>query len=233
MPRIGSGKAYDGSMRHTHRHRPRGPRRALADDPFVALLDVVAQPVVGFAIHDAVAPPRARPALLRSRIVDAEILERHDLLDEDVPAGNQDDLPGDQAREEEHRPVANRCDRPVCLDLLVGDDRRGEAASARRTPSRARTSCARSTRCRDRATAAFVHAARTARRSSRTPRRARCPRADSDSHCRTAAAAAATALSRAAAAETADDRRPTWSRSPRTRAPPTRCRRPPRSSGSR
>ena len=50
--------------------------------------------------------------LFEAGIVDAEILERDDLLDEDVPAGNQDDLPGRQAGEEEDRPVANRRDRP-------------------------------------------------------------------------------------------------------------------------
>ena len=50
--------------RHAHRHRAwRSRVDAIADDAVVAVLDVVAQPAIGLAVHDAIAAPRlvARP----------------------------------------------------------------------------------------------------------------------------------------------------------------------------
>ena len=46
------------------------------------------------------ASPCVRARFFEAGIVDAEILERDDLLDEDIPSGNQDDLPAGQAGEE-------------------------------------------------------------------------------------------------------------------------------------
>ena len=218
---------------HAHRHGPSRSRRALADDAFVPLLHEVAQPLVGLPIHDAVASPGASARLFERGIVDAKILERDDLLDEDVPAGDQDDLPGGQAGEEKDRPVANRRDRPVCQDLLVGHHRRGETrlhgghldprerlALDPHGPSIERPRVILSG-IEPHDVAVVLADALGALESIAIVGR------------RTAVEAAATAPSPPAATETVDDRRPTWIRSPRTRAPPTRCRRPRRSTGCR
>ena len=80
--------------RHAHRHRACRAGRALADDPGVALLDVVAQPAIGLAIHDAVAAARLDARLGEALVVDPEVAERHPLLDQQVAPGDQHDLPG-------------------------------------------------------------------------------------------------------------------------------------------
>ena len=67
---------------------------------------------------------RLVPRTLEAFRVHVEVGERDALLDQQVAAGDEHDLPRGEAGEQEHRPVADRRHRRVGLDLLVRDDRR-------------------------------------------------------------------------------------------------------------
>ncbi len=110
--------------RDAHRHRPGPGRGPLADHALVPLLDVVAQPAIGLAIHDALAPARPGAELDEAGIVDLEVGEGDALLDQQVAPGNHHDLARVEPGEQEDRRVADRGHRLVGLDLLVRHDRR-------------------------------------------------------------------------------------------------------------
>ena len=81
-----------------------------------------------------VARPGRLARIFERGIVDLEIRERHLLLDQKVPAGDQHDLPGGEAVEQIHLLIPDHDRRRVSLNLLVGDDRRGEPALHRLHP---------------------------------------------------------------------------------------------------
>ena len=108
MPNIGSGNAYDGSIVVPMAiafawlvGRSLTTRRAL-------FLHEVAQPVGGFAVHHPVALARRCAIAVEGLRIDLEVAEIHRLLDQQVAAGDQHDLPRRQAAEQKHRAVARR-----------------------------------------------------------------------------------------------------------------------------
>ena len=122
----GQGKGKRRIDRHAHRHGLGLGGGAIADHAIGALLDEVAKAVVRLLVHHPIAGSRRGPALVEAGAVDDEVAERHLLFHEQVAPRDHHDLAGRQPLEQEERVPVDRSDRPVTLDFVVGDDRRGE-----------------------------------------------------------------------------------------------------------
>ena len=79
--------------RHAHGHGACALGRPIADDAGVAVLDVVPEPAIGLAVHDAIALSRLVPRTLEAFRVHVEVGEHDALLDEQVAPGDEHDLP--------------------------------------------------------------------------------------------------------------------------------------------
>ena len=84
------------------------------------------RPGIGVAVHDVVAAPGRRPPGLEVGRVDLELREPDLPFDQEVPAGDEHDLPGREAREEVNGQASDLALRSEELDLLARDHGRRE-----------------------------------------------------------------------------------------------------------
>ncbi len=168
----------------------------------------MAQTLIGFLVHDAVARARGVTSRGEVALVHLNVRERHALFDENIPAGDHQNLPCRHPCEQKHGPAADGGDRRVVLCLVVRHHRRRKPALHRlhAHPREGRAIDPHGSSIERRA---FRGSARNRSRSNRThpPRRFRATR--SDSPCRSEAAMGATTLFRPEGAEMADGRLPT------------------------
>ncbi len=88
----------------------------------------MAQPLIGFFVHHAVARASGVASRGEVALVHLNVREHDALLDQDIAAGDHQNLPGRHPGEQKHGTAADGRDRRVVLRLFVRHDRRGKPA---------------------------------------------------------------------------------------------------------